>query len=174
MRGTRLRRFWGILNRLPSIVRNVPNQRLVRFYNTSATTPFEADNVSRVSGLGPLHALVRRTSRHLNPDFKTRSTGARAEMIKTVFVGMETTQGPTGSSAQIRTNSTDACRRWLLGGRERSQGAPITAEFVLNSSVCVSRMANNVPVVATGVPIGNAGEYELISRLGDVTCLASS
>ncbi len=34
----------------------------------------------------------------------------------------------------------------------------MTAKSVLNSSVCVSIMANNLPVVVTGVHMGNVGE----------------
>ncbi len=33
----------------------------------------------------------------------------------------------------------------------------MTAKSVLNSSVCVSTMVNNVPVVVTGVHMGNVG-----------------
>ena len=92
-------------------------------------------------------------------------------MIKTVFVGMERTQEPTGNSVQIRTNSTDACRRWLLGGRERSQEAAMTAEFVLISSLCVSTMANNVPWRSRASPMGNVGSDDAVqgSRLSE-TC----
>ncbi len=78
-------------------------------------------------------------------------------MTKTVFAGMETSQDPMGRSAQIRTNSTDGGLRWLLVGRERPQGAAMTAKSVLNSSVCVSRMVNNLPVVVTDVHMGNVG-----------------
>jgi hypothetical protein len=78
-------------------------------------------------------------------------------MIKTAFAGMETVQGPMGRSAQISTNSTDRGLRWLLWGRERPQGAAMTAKPVLNSSVCVSTMLNNVPVVVTGAHMGNVG-----------------
>ena len=78
-------------------------------------------------------------------------------MTKTVFEGTETVQGPMGRSAQIRTNSTDGGLRWLLWGRELPQGAVMTAKSVLNSSVCVSTMLNNVPVVVTGIHMGNVG-----------------
>jgi hypothetical protein len=78
-------------------------------------------------------------------------------MTKTVFAGMETVQDPMGTSAQIRTNSTDGGLQWLLLGRERSQGAAMAAKFVLDSSVCVSIVAKNVPVVITGVHMGNVG-----------------
>jgi hypothetical protein len=47
--------------------------------------------------------------------------------------------------------------RWLLMGRERSQGAAMTANPVLNSSVCASTIVNNVPVVITGTHMGNVG-----------------
>ncbi len=79
-------------------------------------------------------------------------------MTKTVFAGMETVQSPMGRSAQIRTNSTDGGLRWLLWGRERPQGAVMTQKSVLNSSVCVSTMLNNVPVVVTGIHMGNVGQ----------------
>jgi hypothetical protein len=44
----------------------------------------------------------------------------------------------------------------LLWGRERSQGADVTAKSVLNASVCDSILRNNVPVVVTGVPYGKS------------------
>jgi len=34
----------------------------------------------------------------------------------------------------------------------------MTAKSVLNSSVCVSTMLNNVPVVITGIHMGNVGQ----------------
>ena len=78
-------------------------------------------------------------------------------MTETVFEEAETVQGPMGRSAQIRTNSTDGGLRWQLLGRERPQGAAMTAKSVLNSSVCVSTMVNNLPVVVTDVHMGNVG-----------------
>jgi hypothetical protein len=78
-------------------------------------------------------------------------------MTMAAFAGMETVQDPMGRSAQIRTNSTDGGLRWQLLGRERPQGAAMTAKSVLNSSVCVSTMMNNVPVVVTGIHMGNVG-----------------
>jgi hypothetical protein len=33
----------------------------------------------------------------------------------------------------------------------------MTAKFVLNSSVCASTIVNNVPVVVTGIHMGNVG-----------------
>ena len=42
-------------------------------------------------------------------------------------------------------------------GRERSQGAAMTAKSDLNSSVCASTMVNYVPVVVTGIHMGNVG-----------------
>ena len=36
----------------------------------------------------------------------------------------------------------------------------MTQKSVLNSSVCVSTMLNNVPVVVTGIHMGNVGYRE--------------
>ena len=71
-----------------------------------------------------------------------------------------------GRSAQIRTNSTDCRHRWLLLGRERPQGAAMTAKSVLNSSVCVSVIVYNVPVVVTGIHMGNVGKNDFVSANG--------
>jgi CubicO group peptidase (beta-lactamase class C family) len=65
---------------------------------------------------------------------------------------------------QAIINSTDACRRWLLAGLERTQGAPMTAEFVLIPSACLSTMVNNVPEAVTGAHLGNVGPRQ---KLGD-------
>jgi hypothetical protein len=46
----------------------------------------------------------------------------------------------------------------------------MAAKFVLDSSVCVSTMVNNVPVMITGVHMGNVGwrhwkYYEVVSEV---------
>jgi hypothetical protein len=44
----------------------------------------------------------------------------------------------------------------------------MTAKPVLNSSVCVSTMLNNVPVVVTGAHMGNVGLFQPKDRLSPV------
>ena len=97
---------------------------------------------------------------HASPDFTTRTTGTSADMTKTVFAGMETSQNPMGRSAQIRGSSTTSHFRWLFWGRERPQRAAITAQSVLNSSECVSTVVDNLPVVVTGKSI-----WEMLVRI---------
>jgi len=74
--------------------------------------------------------------------------------MQTAFLGMKTAPDSMGSSVQIRTNSTDACRRWLLAGSEQPQETAIIAEFAFIASGYVSTMVNSVPVVVTGDPYG--------------------
>ena len=55
---------------------------------------------------------------------------------------------------QFVANLNTRCPRRLLLGRERPQGAAMTAEFVLISSLWVYTLVNNVPVVLTDIPYG--------------------
>ncbi len=51
-----------------------------------------------------------------------------------------------------------------LGDFLRRLALPQTAEFVLLSSLCVSTIVNNVPVVVTGVPYGKCRVESITSR----------
>ena len=53
----------------------------------------------------------------------------------------------------------------------------MTAESVLNSSACVSTMLRNVPVVVTGIHMGNVGldlfQSELAHRIKAVAIISA-
>lgn len=88
-------------------------------------------------------------------------------MTETVFTRMETTQNPMGRSAQISANSTERPFRCLLLGPKPPQRAAMTAKSVLNSSVCVSTVLDNLPAMVTGKSIGETSARVFLYIISD-------
>jgi hypothetical protein len=79
-----------------------------------------------------------------------RTTGASANMIKTVFAGTETTLTSMGRCARIRTKCAEGHLRWLRLGYERPQRRVATAKSILKTLAAFSILKENLQVMLTG------------------------